>query len=240
MDADKLAAISKRMQEFVDEHQISGAVTLVARRGKIVELGAAGEADLATHRPMRPDTMFAIASMTKPITATSVMILVDEGKLYLDDPASKFIPEFKQTALQSGPPRRKITIRDLITHTSGLIGEQRNEGTLAETAAKMARRTLAFEPGSKWQYSPGLSICGRIVEVASGQPYEEFVAARILRPLQMVDTTFFPTPEQQQRMASLYQSSPKQEIARPREALAHRPVPRSDAESLGRIVLNGS
>ena len=151
--------------------------------------------------------MFAIASMTKPITATAVMILVDEGKLYLDDPASKFIPEFKQTALQTGPPKREITVRDLITHTSGLVGEQRNEGTLAETAAKMARRTLAFEPGSKWQYSPGLSICGRIVEVASGQPYEVFVAERILRPLQMVDTTFFPTPAQQQRLASLYESA---------------------------------
>ena len=125
---------------------------------------------------MQPNTMFAVASMTKPVTATAVMILVDEGKLYLDDPASKFIPEFKQAALQTGPPNREITVRDLITHTSGLVGEQRNEGTLAETAAKMARRTLAFEPGTKWQYSPGLSICGRIIEVASGQPYEEFVA----------------------------------------------------------------
>lgn len=205
MSPDVLDKIPTRMEQFVAAGQISGAVTLVARDGKIVHLGAAGEADIATHRPMQPDTMFAVASMTKPITATALMILVDQGNVSLDDPASKYVPEFKDAALKTGPPNRPITVRDLITHTSGLVGEQKNEGTLAETAAKMAARKLAFEPGSKWQYSPGITICGRIVEVASGQPYEKFLAEQIFAPLGMKDTTFFPTAEQQKRIAQLYQ-----------------------------------
>ena len=205
MDAELLAKIPARMLQFSDEGQFSGAVTLVARQGKIVHLAAVGEADVATHRPMTIDTLFAVASMTKPITATALMILVDEGKVGLDDPASKYVPEFKQSALKTGTPKREITVRDLLTHTSGLIGEQRNEGTLAETAAKMAARPLAFEPGSKWQYGPSITICGRIVEVASGMPFEKFLEQRIFEPLGMYDTTFLPTPEQQPRVARLYQ-----------------------------------
>lgn len=205
IDRTVLDRIPPRMEEFVRQGQLSGAVTLVARQGRVVHLAAVGQADIETHRPMTTDALFAVASMTKPITATAVMILVDEGKVSLDDPASKFIPEFKQAALPAGPPQRPITVRDLLTHTSGVVGDQRNEGTLAETAVKMAARPLGFEPGTKWQYSPGLSICGRIVEVASGQPFEDFLAARIFRPLKMVDTTFFPSPDQQQRIARLYQ-----------------------------------
>ena len=205
MDASVLAQIPQRMQKFVADHKISGAVTLVARKGRVVQLEAVGKADLEKDRPMRTDTLFGVASMTKPITATAVMILQEEGKLSIDDPASKFIPEFKEAALSSGTPKREITLRDLLTHTSGLVGEQRNLGTLEETAAKMARRPLGFEPGTKWQYSPGLSICGRAVEVASGMPFETFLSERIFQPLRMNDTTFFPTAEQQQRLAKLYE-----------------------------------
>ena len=204
MDARKLAEIPERLSELVKEGRIAGAVTLIARHGRIVHLEAVGEADIEKRRPMRTDDLFAIASMTKPIAATALMILVDEGKLSLDDPAAKYVPEFGEAALESGPPKRPITIRDLVTHTSGLVGDQQNEGTLAETAAKMAQRPLGFEPGSQWKYSPGVSICGRIVEVVSGMPFERFLDDRIFRPLKMTETTFFPTKRQRERLAKLY------------------------------------
>jgi len=205
MDDKALERIPQLMQKYVDAGQASGVVTLVARKGKVVLNAAVGEADVDTHRKMQPDTVFAIASMTKPITSTALMILVDEGKVSIDDPVSKYVPEFKQSVLATGTPKREITLRDLLTHTSGLVGEQRNEGTIAETAAKFAARTLAFEAGSKWQYSPGLTIIGRVIEVASGESYDSFLAARIFQPLGMKETSFAPTPDQLKRLAKLYQ-----------------------------------
>jgi predicted amidohydrolase YtcJ/CubicO group peptidase (beta-lactamase class C family) len=204
-DKNPWARIPERMKTFVDDRQIAGAVMLVAHRGKVVHLSAVGEADLETHRPMKTDAMFAVASMTKPITATALMMLSEQGKLALDEPVSKYIPEFKDAKLATGPPQRGITIRDLLTHTSGLAGDQQNMGTLAETAVKIAARPLAFEPGSKWQYSPGITICGRIVEIVAGQPFETYLADNIFRPLGMHDTTFFPNAEQQLRLARLYE-----------------------------------
>jgi CubicO group peptidase (beta-lactamase class C family) len=201
----KTSDIRSAMERFVADGKISGAVTLVARQGKVVHHEAIGWADIEAKRPMQRDTLFAIASMTKPITATAVMILVDEGKLSLDDPVSKHIPEFKEAALKTGTPKREITMRDLMTHTSGVVGDQQNVGTLAETAVALARRPMGFEPGAQWQYSPGLSVCGRVVEVTSGMPFEEFLAARIFVPLGMIDTSFNPAPEQQKRLARLYQ-----------------------------------
>jgi CubicO group peptidase (beta-lactamase class C family) len=198
------ADVAARMQGFVDRKQVSGAVTLVAHKGRVVRLDAVGEADLQTHRPMTKNTMFAIASMTKPITATGIMILQDEGKLSVGDPVSKYLPEFKSAALAGRPPRREITLRDLMTHTSGVVGKQETEGTLRQTAEMLARRPLGFEPGTKWEYSPGLNVCGRVIEVVSGQPYEAFLRDRIFRPLNMVDTTFHPTAEQHARSAKLY------------------------------------
>lgn len=207
MQADKLARIAPRMREFVDAKVISGAVTLVARKGRVVEFDAVGLADIASNRPMQKDTLFAVASMTKPIAATALMILRDEGKLSLDDAASKYIPSLKDVKLNKsgGRPAREITIRDLLTHTSGFSGAQRTEGTLAETADKIAARGLDFEPGTEWKYSPAISVCGRIVEVASGQPFDQFLEARIFRPLGMKDSTFNPTPEQKSRLATIYQ-----------------------------------
>jgi CubicO group peptidase (beta-lactamase class C family) len=200
-----LAKIAPRMQEFVGAKQISGAVTLVSHKGQIVHLEAAGEADLSTHRPMAKNAVFAIASMTKPITATAIMILADEGKLSIADPVSKYIPEFHDAKLSTGKPSHEITIRDLLTHTSGLTGDQGvKEGSLEKTAVEMSNRILAFEPGSKWSYSPGLTVCGRVIEVASGIAYHEFLAHRIFEPLNMQDTTFAPTDEQRQRIALLY------------------------------------
>lgn len=198
-------AISDRMEAFVADGVISGAVTLVAHEGEVVHLDAAGLADREANEAMTPDTLFAIASMTKPVTATAVMILVDEGKVALDDPVSKYVPEFKQAKLKDGTaPKREVTLRDVMTHTSGLGGEQRLEGTVEETAEKLASRGLDFEPGTKWQYSPGLTVAARAVEVASGMSYEEFLAERIFRPLGMKDTTFRPSTAQLERLATLY------------------------------------
>lgn len=205
MSAAKLAELGPKLENFIAEGQISGAVTLVAKDGRIVSLTAIGQADLADKRPMKPDTLFAIASMTKPITAAALMILVDEGKVALDDPVAKFIPEFKDAKLDGGQAlERPIAIRDVLTHTSGLGGDQQNIGTLENTGKVLAARPLNFQPGTKWQYSPGLSVCGRVIEVASGQKYEDFLRDRIFTPLGMSETTFFPTKEQQPRIARLY------------------------------------
>ncbi|NLX95453.1 MAG: beta-lactamase family protein [Rhodopirellula sp.] len=204
MEAGPLAGIAPAMRQFVEKGEVSGVVTLLARQGRTIHLEAVGYADVEAKRPIQPDTVFAIASMTKPITATAVMILADEGKLKVDDPIARHLPEFSAATLQSGPPDRPITLRDLLTHTSGLGGSQENVGSLAETVEKLAARPLQFQPGTKWQYSPGLSVCGRVVEVVSGKPFDRFLQDRVFGPLKMADTTFFPTPEQQKRLARLY------------------------------------
>lgn len=205
-DAPSVAAIDDRMERFVADGVLSGAVTLVAHEGEVIHLSPVGLANIEENRPMKPDTLFAIASMTKPVTATAVMILKDEGKLSLDDPISKYVPEFKDAKLKDGnKPKREVTLRDVMTHTSGLGGDQRLEGTIEETAKKLAARPLDFEPGTKWQYSPGLTVAARCVEVASGMPYEEFLAQRIFQPLGMKDTTFRPSDAQLERLATLYE-----------------------------------
>ena len=167
---------------------------------------AAGLADVDSKRPMQKDTMFCIASMTKPITSTALMILCEEGRLALTDPASKYIPAFANVKLNGKPPARPITIFDCITHTSGVGGSQQNKGTLAETVDALADQPMHFEPGTKWQYSPGVTVCGRIVEVVAGVPFEDFLDERIFKPLGMKDTTFHPTPDQAKRIATLIQA----------------------------------
>ncbi|NQT17611.1 MAG: beta-lactamase family protein [Planctomycetes bacterium] len=204
MDAAVLAKIPERMRGFVEEHQVAGVVTLVARRGCVVHLEAVGWANVEGEKPMEKDSVFAIASMTKPVTATALMILQDEGKLSVDDPVAKYIPAFADVALASGPPSRAITIRDLMTHTAGLSGSQRTEGTLEETVAEIVKRSLVFQPGSKWLYSPGMTVCGRIIEIVSGKAYDEFLAERIFQPLGMADTSFHPTGECVKRIVKLY------------------------------------
>jgi CubicO group peptidase (beta-lactamase class C family) len=203
-DAAKLALIPQRMQESVQAQQISGAVTLFACEGETVQLSAVGQADIAAGRAMQQDTIFAIASMTKPITATAVMMLRDAGKLRLEDPVAKYVPAFAEVRLKDGSVPESFTIWHLMTHTSGLGGSQQIQGTLAESVDALASRPLDFEPGTRWQYSPGLNVCGRIVEVISGKPLETFLAERIFQPLGMRDTTFFPDAAQQQRLAQLY------------------------------------
>ncbi len=204
-------ALTERLEKFIADKQISGAVVLAARKGQTGALVAVGDANIEPRQPMTPDAIFAIASMTKPMTATAMLILQDDGKLSVEDPVSKYIPAFKKVQLKEGKsPARELTIRDLMTHTSGLqslTGKSNPPPTLAETADQMAALPLQFEPGSKWQYGNGLTVCGRIIEIASGMEYAEFLQKRIFEPLGMKETGFSPTAEQRKRLATLYKPS---------------------------------
>ncbi len=211
------------MQRFVDAKQISGAVTAVGDTSGIIALEAIGLRDVEANLPMRPDTIFRIASMTKPITATAIMILVDEGKLKLDDPVERHLPSFQgqmKLGYRQGEsyiaarPDRPITLRDLLTHTSGLPDgplpdsperDAKPATTLAESAENYGRRRLSFEPGSRWSYSnAGINTLGRVIEVASAMSYEDFLKNRIFDPMGMVDTTFYPSSDQMARLATTY------------------------------------
>ena len=200
-------SINDTMQHFVDSGDISGAVTLVSHRGKLIHLGAVGLANIESQKKMRPANLFAIASMTKPIVATGVMILQDEGKLSIDDDVQEYLPAFANVKLKDGTsPNRPMTIRDCLTHTSGLAGSQVAAGlpSLAVLVDELAKRPLAFHPGEKWQYSPGLNVAGRIIEVVSEQPLEIFLQERIFAPLKMNQTTFFPDAKKIRRTATIY------------------------------------
>lgn len=212
---------------FVPSNDIAGAVVVVGRKDGVVLNEAFGSRDLEAKAPMAKDTLFRIASMTKPITAIGIMILVDEGKLSPDDDVAKHLPEFGPQWL-SGPsigegpggparalirPKRGVKVRDLLTHTSGVANYppgvsdvyQKRNRTLAETALATGLQPLVFEPGTAWSYSnPGIDTLGRIIEVASGQSYEAFLKARVFDPLGMTDTTFYPTKEQRERLAVVY------------------------------------
>ncbi|HWR54534.1 MAG TPA: serine hydrolase domain-containing protein [Bryobacteraceae bacterium] len=223
MDPERLARIPVRMKQFVDQGSISGAVTLVARHGVLAELDAVGYQDVEKKTPMRPDSIFQIMSMTKPVVAVGIMILMEEGRLAPSDLVEKHLPEFRgQWMIESSDPNtrslkrpsRPITIRDLLTHTSGMPSMP-PEGLkelysdmktpLAEAVSVYSQMPLEFEPGSKWQYSnPGIAILGRIIEVAADQPFEKFCDERIFKPLGMKDSFFFPTPDKLERIALVY------------------------------------
>jgi len=221
MDPARLARIPVRMQEFVAAGKTAGVVTLVARHGHVASLQAVGYQDLETKTPMRTDTIFRLASVTKPVTCAGIMILVDEGRVSLIDPVEKFLPEF--TGLKLNPcgtragyncelvtPSRPVNILDLMTHTSGLPGSApagaKPPATLAERVAAVHGSTLLFEPGTAWNYSNiGIAALGRIIEVVTSQPYDRFLAERIFQPLAMKDTFFLvPPPEKANRVASVY------------------------------------
>src|SRR5262245_23456751 len=222
-DKQKLSAIAPRIQQFVDEGTIAGAVTVVGNSLGIVHHEAVGLQNLETKRPLAKDALFRIASMTKPITAIGIMQLQEEGKLSVEDPVEKHLPEFKgQMMIESKEgdkiilkkPPRPITIRDLLTHTSGLPGGfppglsdlylNRNY-SLAEATMIQSQRPLDFQPGSKWAYcNAGIDTLGRIIEVKSGQKYEDYLTARIFKPLGMTDTTIYPDEKQLTRLAGLY------------------------------------
>ncbi len=195
--------IAQRMQGLVDRRVIAGSVTLVSQHGKIVHHAAVGSADVAAGRPMRTDDLFWIASMTKPMTAVCVMMLVEEGRIALNDPVAKFIPEFSAQRLRGKSPPRPTTIRDLLTHTSG-IGDARipSKAQLAERVVAYANAPMKFAPGAGWEYCNGnFNTLGRIIEVVSGRSYESFIRSRLLSPLGMGDTMFRPSPR---RVAKAY------------------------------------
>ncbi len=212
LDESKLAAISQRMAEFVEKKEVAGAVTLVVTPGKVAHLKAVGSADVAKGTAMKTDAIFWIASMTKPVTATAIMMLQDEGKLSVDDPAVKYLPEFAQLKMKDGSaPPEPITLRHLMTHTAGLPENSREETraakTLQDLVVAFTRKPMNFEPGAKWAYSQtAINSLGRIVEVASGKDLETFFQERLFVPLGMTDTTFYPTKQQQPRIATAYKA----------------------------------
>jgi CubicO group peptidase (beta-lactamase class C family) len=211
MDAAKLAAIPAKMKEFVEAKKASGIVTLVARGDRIVALDPVGLADIENNRPMSKDTLFWIASMTKPIAATAFMILVDEGKVSIDEPVAKYIPEFGSVKHKDGKaPAAVITIRHLLTHTSGVgnpgAAAARPDITLAEFAAECGKAPLLFEPGARWQYGglTNISVVGAIMEKVSGKKFDAFVQERIFDPLGMKDTGFYANAAVRARLAKIY------------------------------------
>jgi CubicO group peptidase (beta-lactamase class C family) len=209
--ADRFAAVAPRMQEFVDKGEAAGVVTLVATRDRVIHLAAVGKTDMAKDRKMRTDDIFWIASMSKPITSVCIAILADDGKLSFDDPLAKYLPEFAGVMVsQNGEtvkPSRPPTLRDVMTHTSGL-GELNNRDphmTLAETAKRLSQQPLRFQPGSRWAYSTaGMDVLGRVVEAAGGMPFDQFLQKRVLDPLGMKDTSFWIAPEKESRWAHPY------------------------------------
>lgn len=215
-----LTPIAASQEPFIKDGQLSGAVTLLWKDGTTVSHEAVGFQDLETQTPMQKDSLFWIASMTKPITALGIMMLMDEGKLSIDDPVEKHLPEFKgqrllkektdaQTVLIK--PARPITIKDLLTHTSGLVGNSPLDGdaidvlTLKEAVITYALSPLQFEPGSKWSYcNPGINTLGRIIEVISGDEYARFLEKRLFKPLRMKNTTFWPSKGDLKKLATSY------------------------------------
>ena len=229
--SERLKRVTSAFQTDVDKGTIPGAVVLVARNGKVAYLEAIGFQDREKKVPMSTDAIFQIASMTKPFTSVAIMMLVEEGKILLSDPASVYLPEFK--TLQVGvekinaatgnpelslePAQRQMTIQDLLRHTSGLtysflgkslVKEAYSEAkvfdpnqTLAEFVTKLSKLPLAHQPGTTWDYSMSTDVLGRIVEVVSGIPFDQFIADRIVKPLRLSDTGFFVAEEKAGRVA---------------------------------------
>ncbi|WP_166647274.1 serine hydrolase domain-containing protein [Prosthecobacter fusiformis] len=214
-------SVTAALQPYVEKQELAGAVTLAANLEKVLDVSTVGYADVEAKTPMEQDDLFWIASMTKPMTATAVMMLVDEGKIKLDDAVEKYLPEFKGQKLailedgkQVGTkaPARVITVRDVLSHTSGLpFKAPEEEPTLdalpLEKAVKTyAAQALLFEPGRDFLYSnAGINTAARILEVVSGMAYEDFMNKRLFEPLGMMDTTFWPNESQVARLAKAYQ-----------------------------------
>lgn len=263
-------AIHSALQPLVDSQQLAGVVTLVADKDRIFALDALGFADVAAKKPMTTDAMFWIASQSKPITATAFMTLVDEGKVSLDDPVEKYLPEFKGQWLivESDKdhevlkhPKHPITIRNVLSHTSGLPFKSGIEEPtldrmlLMDRVRSYAMTPLVFEPDSKYQYSnAGINTAGRIIEVVTGQKYEDYLQTRLFDPLGMKDTTFWPNKSQIARLAKAHkpneakdglEETPIAQLLYPLDASERQPMPAgglfstaSDMSRFGRMLLN--
>lgn len=208
------------LQAYVERHALAGAVALVATKDKVLSVEAVGYLDVKAKTAMRADAMFWIASQSKPITATAVLMLVDEGKLSLDDPVEKYLPEFKGLMVVAEQdaqhavlkrPAHPVTVRNVLSHTSGMrfsspMEQPTLDGlTLKDAVRSYAMMPLQYEPDSKYQYSnAGINTAARILEVISGQRYEDFMQKRLFDPLGLKDTTFWPSEEQVGRLAKPY------------------------------------
>jgi CubicO group peptidase (beta-lactamase class C family) len=207
-DEPKLPGIGAAMQEMIAKNEIAGAVTVVVNKDKVLHLESAGFADVAAKKPMTPETLFWIASMTKPVTGTAILMLQDEGKLNVADPVAKYLPEFANLKTPSGKPAN-LTITQILTHTSGL-GEAGGPGaqkarTLADLVPLWLAAPMQYEPGEKWKYTQsGINAAARIVEVVSGMTFDAFLQKRLFDPLGMTHTTFYLTPESRSQLVTAY------------------------------------
>jgi CubicO group peptidase (beta-lactamase class C family) len=242
LSSERLERISKAVQKDIDDKRIAGVVTLVMRHGQVAFFKAQGMQDREAGKSMRPDSIFRICSMSKPITTAAVMMLYEEGHFLLEDPVSKYLPEFKDPKVLVKPPNggtpytipatREITIRDLLRHTSGLTYEWNPDlgsiykdanvasgllpydGTIADNVERLAKQPLLFNPGERWEYSLGVDVLGRLVEVVSGKPFDEFLRTRIFEPLGMKDTYFFPPDNKLDRLVTAYTYYPDKGLNR--------------------------
>jgi CubicO group peptidase (beta-lactamase class C family) len=233
---ERLGRLTERMQEFQRDGRVSGVVTLVFRHGVVAHGDALGYQDLARKTPMQRDTIFRIASMTKPITSVAVLMLVEEGKLGLNDPVDRWLPEFAHPVVlrdpagplsRTVPAPRPITVLDLLTHRSGLAYEDTSSGPLSKALTesglggsnwtlppdqwiqRLARLPLAYTPGTRWNYGLSTDVLGVLVARVSGMAFPEFLRTRVFEPLGMKDTGFWVPPERMGRLATLYALDPK-------------------------------
>ena len=228
LSSERLARVQPAIEQHIGEHKIAGAVTLVARRGKVVHQACAGLMDRARGEPMRPDAIFRIYSMTKPIVCVALMTLFEQGLFQLIDPVAKFIPAFQDLKVYAGGAgaaielvdlARPVTVRDLLTHTSGLTyhffmygpveemyreARVSSEKPLQEFVADLARMPLAFQPGTCWRYSFAHDVVAHLVELLSGQPVDAYLREHVFEPLGMVDTGYYVPQDKRHRLASMY------------------------------------
>jgi CubicO group peptidase (beta-lactamase class C family) len=270
--AEKDNSPAAKLRPFVENKTTAGAVVLVANKDRVLALEAVGYADLANKEPMRPDSLFWIESMSKAITATALMILVDDGKVKIDDPVEKYLPEFEgqwqvaetdREGTQLRKPKGTVLVRHLLTHTSGMPLTSKAEKptldalTLEKAVQSYVKTPLLCDPGTEHHYSnAGINTVGRIIEVVSKTPYEKFLQERLLDPLKMKDTTFWPTQKQLDRLARAYRPNKARDgleetkIAQLSYPLSDRkkrqPVPAcglfstaADLSNFCRMILNG-
>jgi CubicO group peptidase (beta-lactamase class C family) len=231
LSADRLGRIRSVVQAAVDRHQTPGVVVLVARRGRVVYLESFGKMDVEAGKAMRPDTIFRLYSMTKPITTAAALVLYEEARFRLDDPVSRYLPEFKGLGVYAGEGNRTVeagremTIRDLMRHTSGLTYGMPNGSpvdklyiankiedpgdSLAVMVDKLGKLPLQYQPGTRFHYSVSTDVLGRLVEVVSGKPLDETFRDRIFRPLDMRDTGFVVPDQELDRFAAGHRSDGK-------------------------------
>ena len=217
MSAAGIANITLTIKKLIEDKEIAGAVTIVARRGKVVYFEAQGMQDRAAGKPMTKDSIFRIYSMTKAVVSVGAMILVEEGKLDLDMPAARYIPALGRMKVGGNPQERQMTLRDLLCHTAGFPNNVTTDralrkaghpsladSTLEESMNRLAVVPLRYQPGNGWHYSFATDVVARLVEVGSGQTVDKFLDQRVFRTLGMVDTAFYCPPEKWSRFTIVY------------------------------------